>query len=58
MTTIFTSRRDGRAGSSTAQLRFAIAITATSNHCHVNISAARGDQTVYVPRRILLYLHI
>jgi hypothetical protein len=48
MTTIFTSRRDGRAGSSTVQFRFAITITATSNHSRVNIAAARGDQTVYV----------
>ena len=48
MTTIFTSRRDGRAGSSTVQFRFAIAIAATSNHSRVNIAAARGDQTVYV----------
>jgi hypothetical protein len=47
MITIYTSRRDGRAGSSTLQFRFAIAITATSNHSRVNIAAARGDQTVY-----------
>jgi hypothetical protein len=48
MTTIFTSRRDGRAGTSTVQLGFAIAITATSNHSRENIAAARGNQTVYV----------
>jgi hypothetical protein len=57
MTTIFTSRRDGRAGSSTVQFRFAIAITATSNRGRVNIAAARGDQTVYVRAKILLYHH-
>jgi hypothetical protein len=51
MTTILTSRRDGRAGSSTVQFRFAIAMTATSNHSRVNIAAARGDQTVDVRER-------
>jgi hypothetical protein len=51
MTTIFTSRRDGRAGHSTVQFRFAIAITATSNHSRVNIAAARGDQTRHVRKK-------
>jgi hypothetical protein len=48
MTTIFTNRRDGRAGHSTVHFEFAIAATATLRLQLCKYGCSRADQTVYV----------